>query len=129
MEREFFAAMANGSVTYKGDEVSSGAGAWCAHPSLKGVYLKSLITGEKTEGALSAHVVRIEPNCTLEQHAHQGQWELHEVVGGDGFLEFSGASYPYHMGRMAVIPQGEDHSVTAGDAGLMLLAKFFPALV
>lgn len=128
MEKELFAAMANGSVTYKGEGSPKKVGPWNAHPHFKGVYLKSLVSGEGTDGALSAHMVRIDPGCTLESHVHGEEWELHEVLGGEGSLELDGKHHPYHMGRLAVIPKGEAHGVKAGDKGLLLRATFFPAL-
>lgn len=129
MEGELFAAMANGSVTYTRGDESVGACAWNAHPRFVGVYLKDLVTGKGTNGGFSAHMVRIDPGCVLASHCHGDQWELHEVLGGEGVLELGGACHPYHMGRMAVIPKGEAHGVRAGEKGLTLLAKFIPALV
>lgn len=35
----------------------------------------------------------------------------------------------YHPKCMGVIPKGTKHKVVAGENGLILLAKFFPALM
>lgn len=103
--------------------------AWNEHPAFKGVFLKHLVTGEATEGALSCHMVRVEPGCCLESHIHEGQWELHEVINGQGEAIVDDVAVAYQTGVMAVIPKGVRHRVQAGEAGLVLLAKFFPALM
>ncbi len=103
--------------------------AWNPHAAFKGVYLKHLITGDKTGGQLSCHIVRIDPGCTLETHSHDSQWELHEVISGNGTAVLDKKTNPYHPGRSAVIPKDCPHSVQAGQEGLTLLAKFFPALI
>ena len=102
---------------------------WNAHPSFAGVALKHLVTGTDTDGALSCHLVRIDPGCRLASHVHAGQWELHEVVCGSGTAGLDGKDMEYRPGVIAVIPKGAPHEVTAGEEGLCLFAKFFPALV
>jgi len=102
---------------------------WNAHPAFAGVALKHLVAGADTGGALSCHLVRIDPGCRLASHVHAGQWELHEVVGGSGTAGLDGKAADYRPGVMAGIPQGAPHEVTAGDEGLYLFAKFFPALL
>lgn len=101
---------------------------WNGHPMFSGVFLKHLITGMDTEGNLSCHMVRIEPHSILEEHVHESQWELHEVVGGSGLLLLADKETPFHPGQVAVIPKGTKHKVVAGEEGLVLLAHFFPAL-
>jgi quercetin dioxygenase-like cupin family protein len=102
---------------------------WNAHPTFPGVSLKHLVTGADTGGAISCHLVRLEPGCQLKSHVHEGQWELHEVVAGSGTAGLDGRTADYLPGVMVVIPKGKSHHVTAGDGGLCLFAKFFPALV
>ncbi|WP_353119100.1 cupin domain-containing protein [Nitratidesulfovibrio sp.] len=103
--------------------------AWNPHPSFQGVEMKHLVRGASTEGRLSCHMVRVAPGCTLETHVHEGQWELHEVMHGSGRAEVSGKGMDYRPGSVNVIPMGTAHRVQAGDDGLWLLAKFFPALL
>ena len=56
---------------------------WEAHPAFEGVALRHLVTAADTDGALSVHVVRIDPGCALASHRHDTQMELHEAaVGG-----------------------------------------------
>jgi quercetin dioxygenase-like cupin family protein len=102
---------------------------WQEHPKFKGVYLKHLIKGTYTNGMLSSHMVRINPHAVLEEHVHDTQWELHEVIEGEGMFLLDKCEAPYYPGRMAVIPKGVKHRVTAGSSGLVMLAKFFPALL
>jgi quercetin dioxygenase-like cupin family protein len=100
---------------------------WAAHPVFPGVRLKQLISGSDTDMRCSVHLVRIDPYCSLSEHRHEKQWELHQVLSGEGSCRLHRQEMAYLSGRMAVIPQGALHSVEAGERGLMLLASFFPA--
>ncbi|BAH74641.1 cupin domain-containing protein [Solidesulfovibrio magneticus] len=102
---------------------------WQDHPAFAGVRLRHLVTAADTEGQLSCHIVRLAPGASLAGHVHDGQWELHEVVCGSGTAALAGRQTDYAPGVTAVIPRGTPHAVTAGDQGLCLLAKFFPALL
>ncbi|WP_432737130.1 cupin domain-containing protein [Maridesulfovibrio sp. FT414] len=126
---EFATLMANGCVKTIDGSINCSDLEWNPHPAFAGVYLKHLVSGKNTGGNLSCHMVRIDPGCTLESHTHNPQWELHEVIKGSGQVVLDGEESAYHPGRSAVIPCGKQHSVVAGDNGLVLLAKFFPALI
>ncbi|MGE4298662.1 MAG: cupin domain-containing protein [Desulfovibrionaceae bacterium] len=123
------ACLAQGTIAHLRKDVCAGECPWNAHPVFQGVALRHLVTGADTAGALSCHVVRIDPGCVLEEHVHAGQWELHEIVRGQGRARFAGRDVAYRPGCMAVIPMGQAHRVEAGPDGLVLLAKFFPALL
>jgi mannose-6-phosphate isomerase-like protein (cupin superfamily) len=127
--REITGCMANGSITYKDREDATESIPWNQHPKFKGVYLKHIIKGTDTEGMLSCHMVKIEPHAILEEHIHENQWELHEIIEGEGKFIIESKETPYHPGRMGIIPKGTKHKVIAGKSGLVLLAKFFPALI
>ena len=103
---------------------------WNPHPSFPGVALKHLVSGAETGGALSAHLVRVEPGCCLKEHIHADKLELHEVVRGAGTCALAGKTVRYEPGACGLIPAGVPHSVRA-DAGetLYILAKFAPALL
>lgn len=103
---------------------------WNPHPSFPGVALKHLVTGAETGGALSAHLVRVEPGCCLQEHIHADKLELHEVVRGAGTCALADKTVRYEPGACGLIPAGVPHSVRA-DAGepLFILAKFAPALL
>lgn len=103
---------------------------WNAHPTFRGVHLKHLVTGASTGGALSAHLVRVEGGCCLEEHVHADKLELHEVVQGAGRCALAGRTVRYEPGACGLIPAGVAHSVRADDAeDLFILAKFSPALL
>lgn len=103
---------------------------WNPHPSFPGVALKHLVSGAETGGALSAHLVRVEPGCCLKEHIHADKLELHEVVRGAGTCALADKTVRYEPGACGLIPAGVPHSVRA-DAGetLYILAKFAPALL
>ncbi|NDV26412.1 cupin domain-containing protein [Desulfovibrio sp. JC010] len=126
---EFSTLAANGAIETIDGTINCTDLDWNPHPAFKGVHLKHLVTGETTEGQLSCHIVRIDPGCTLERHIHENQWEMHEIIAGNGEAALAEAKTTYHPGKSAIIPKGEEHSVKAGTEGLTLLAKFFPALI
>lgn len=101
---------------------------WNPHPTYKGVYLKHLVSGEDTNNQLSCHIVKIEPNCMLDTHVHDGKIEIHEVVGGNGTFYLGDKEIDYSIGKISVIPANTPHKVVAGKDGLYLFAKFTPAL-
>jgi quercetin dioxygenase-like cupin family protein len=103
--------------------------AWVPHPTFKGVSLKHLIKGMETGGLLSSHMVRLEPHAVLEEHTHDNQWELHEVIEGEGCFLLDSKEVIYVPGNMGIIPKKTRHKVVAGESGLVLMAKFFPALL
>ena len=121
--------IANGTIHYFDRSENISDVEWARHPGFKGVYLKHMIKGADTSGLFSSHLVKIEPNCCLETHCHENQLELHEVIEGDGLCQLIEDTFDYHLGKMAVIPKKETHMVQAGVNGLILLAKFFPALL
>ncbi|RQW81340.1 MAG: cupin domain-containing protein [Geobacter sp.] len=127
--RELAANMANGSTTYKDRDEEVGTIPWNEHPKFKGVFLKHIVKGIDTEGMLSCHMVRIESNAVLENHIHENQWELHEVIEGEARFVLESKETVYCPGRIGIIPKGTKHKVVAGKNGLILLAKFFPALM
>ena len=127
--KEIVACMANGTTTYVDRDDAAGEIPWNQHPKFKGVYLKHIIKGTDTEGKLSCHMVRIDPDAILEEHIHENQWELHEVIEGDGKFLLDKKETFYYPGCMGMIPKGTNHKVIAGKRGMVLLAKFFPALV
>lgn len=127
--REIAVCLANGTTTYVDRDDAAGEIPWNQHPKFKGVYLKHLIKGADTDGKLSCHMVKIDPDAILEEHIHENQWELHEVIEGEGKFILDTKETPYYPGRMGMIPKGTNHKVIAGEKGMVLLAKFFPALI
>lgn len=102
---------------------------WNDHPVFPGVALKHLVPGRDTGGRFSLHLVRVDRGCSLREHAHAENWELHEVVEGGGVCRFAGRDVTYAPGVCGVLPAGVAHEVQAGEQGLCLLAVFTPALL
>jgi hypothetical protein len=90
----------NGSTTHLDREDATGEIPWIEHPRFKGVFLKHIIKGVDTNGMLSCHMVRIDANAVLEDHIHDNQWELHEVIEGDGKFVLNSKETAYHPGRI-----------------------------
>ncbi len=102
---------------------------WNEHPVFKGVFLKHIIKGENTNNRLSCHIVKIKPYCEIGIHNHNGITELHEIMSGNGTCNIEKNKYTYQKGVVGFIPADKNHSVKAEKEGLLLLAKFFPALL
>ena len=119
-----------GGIFQPGKEALAADIIWNEHPRFKGVAMKHLVKGADTGGRFSCYLVRIDPGCRLEEHTHEGSFELHEVVEGLGECVMGDARIVYKPGVTAVIPQGVAHSVAADPRKeLYLLAKYVPALV
>ena len=127
-ETDFLKKVLSEKIYFADKQVNIDALAWNPHASFKGVYLKHLITGQDTGSKLSCHIVKVEPNCILDTHMHDGKIEIHEVISGSGVMYLDGKEFSYSVGQMCVIPANTLHKVVAGKDGLYLFAKFTPAL-
>lgn len=101
---------------------------WNPHAKFKGVALKHLVTGEATQGQFSCHLVRIQAGFEIGDHVHESQWELHEVLEGNGKGILVQQEMAYVPGTFAIIPQGKVHKIMAEESDMYLFAKFIPAL-
>ena len=101
---------------------------WNDHPTFEGVALKHLLTSEDPEGKFSYHLVRIAAGKSIGRHIHAEQTETHEVISGSGVCINEGTEIPYSSGTVTILKKGTPHSVTAGEEGLYIFAKFMPPL-
>ena len=101
---------------------------WQKHPKFNGVFTKNLFSGKDSGNNLSAMLVKIEPNCEIGNHIHEGKAELHEVIYGEGVTVVNDKSIAYKPGIISLIPADVPHSVKADNSGIILLAKFTPPL-
>lgn len=101
---------------------------WSKHPTFDGVELKHIVTSSDTNGEFSYHLVRIAPNKSILNHIHELQLETHEVIFGDGTCINNQCEILYTPGVISIMPKAVPHEVHAGDDGLLLFAKFIPAL-
>ena len=127
-ENLFLEKVLSANIYFSDKQVKIDALAWNAHTTFKGVYLKHLILGEDSGNQLSCHIVKVEPNCILDTHQHEGKIEIHEVIGGNGTMFLDKKEINYTVGQICVIPANTPHKVVAGKDGLYLFAKFTPAL-
>ncbi|MCX4340375.1 MAG: cupin [Lachnospiraceae bacterium] len=128
MTNTIFDAFENGSLRLPSSTVKFADIPWSKHPEFDGVELKHIVTAKETAGQFSYHLVRIAPNRKIGDHIHKTQLETHEVIAGSGVCINDGATISYDMGVISILPAGVPHEVTAGDDGLLLFAKFIPAL-
>lgn len=128
MTNTIFDAFENGSLRLPSSTVKFADIPWSKHPEFDGVELKHIVTAKETAGQFSYHLVRIASNRKIGDHIHKTQLETHEVIAGSGVCINDGAAISYDMGVISILPAGVPHEVTAGDDGLLLFAKFIPAL-
>ena len=128
MDNNVFEAFNNGSLKLPITTTNFADIAWSKHPTFEGVELKHILTGKDTNGQFSYHLVRIAPNKSIKNHIHETQLETHEVIAGSGVCINDGAKIAYEVGTISIMPAKIPHEVNAGEDGLYLFAKFFPAL-
>ena len=97
---------------------------WQKHSKFNGVFTKGLFSGKDSSNNFSAMLVKIEPDCEIGNHIHEGKAELHEVIYGEGVTLVNDKSVVYKPGIISLIPADVPHSVKANKSGLVLLAKF-----
>lgn len=124
MEKSLFSAFENGLLTAGGETADLGRVPWKTHKDLEGVFLKNVVTDDKNGGALTCHLVRIDPGKKIGIHAHPSSIELHEVIVGGELCATEQGDIAYEPGSMAVLPANSPHEVRAAESGLCLFAKF-----
>jgi quercetin dioxygenase-like cupin family protein len=102
---------------------------WNPHPKFPGVSLRHLVTGSETGGRMSLLHVRIDPGCSIGDHMHPGQVEIHDVISGSGTSRLEGKELQYAPGILGIMPADRVHRIDAGAKGMLLLATFSPPLV
>ena len=128
MKNEVFEAFNSGRLEVPGKVIGFDDISWSKHPIFEGVELKHIVKADETGGAYSFHLVRIAPNKSILDHIHDPQLETHEVIAGKGICINNGSKLIYEPGVISIMPTKVHHEVHAGEEGLYLFAKFFPAL-
>jgi quercetin dioxygenase-like cupin family protein len=128
-EDVFLSKISTGTVFSINDEKAVSDLPWNPHATFKGVYLKHVIAGKDTDDKLSYHIVKIEPECVLDTHSHDGKIEIHQIVAGSGKMYLNGKVIDYSQGQICIIPANASHKVVAGKNGMYILATFAPSLL
>lgn len=124
MEKDIFSAFDTGQITADGETTHLASLHWNRHGEYEGVYLKNIVTADKTGGLFTCHLVRIEPGKKIGLHSHPSSIELHEVIWGDGVCLTGQRDILYAPGSISILPADSPHEVRAGENGLHLFAKF-----
>lgn len=124
MEKRIFANFVNGRLAAGENAVAIQEVPWNEHKDFKGVFLKNVVTFDRTKGLFTCHLVRIEPGMRIGMHTHPASIELHEVIAGEGKCLTEHGEIQYAPGQIAVLPENSPHEVQAGESGLCLFAKF-----
>jgi quercetin dioxygenase-like cupin family protein len=95
---------------------------------IRGVRLRRLVSAAESGRRFTTLLVSVDPQARMLAHRHESEFEQHLVLSGDGQMNLQGQIRDYRPGSLAVIPQVAEHSVAAGEHGVVLLALFSPAL-
>ena len=126
--KNLFETFNNGKLIIPNKTVDFKNVPWNSHPTFDGVELKHIVTSSDTNGEFSYHLVRIAPNKSIFNHIHELQLETHEISSGEGTCINNQSEIHYSPGVISIMPKAVPHEVHAGDDGLLLFAKFIPAL-
>lgn len=119
----------NGTLKTPAGEKDFSGVPWTPHPAFEGVELKHIMTSGDTGGAFSFHLIRVAPDKEIGIHTHAIQTETHEVIAGNGTCVNGDAEFNFEPGNITVFNPTVPHRVIAGKEGIMVFAKFFPALL
>lgn len=126
MEKTVFEHFEKGRLTVNAQTQDCSSIPWTEHGEFQGVFLKTLLSGDHTNGLLTCHLVRIDPGKRIGLHAHPASIEIHEILAGSGTCLTQGVDIGYTPGSMAVIACNVPHEVVAGQNGLCFFARFIP---
>lgn len=124
MMNGIFEQFEHGSLTAGQHRQNLSSLPWIEHKEFAGVFLKTIVSTQQTQGLLSCHLVRINPHGKIGLHTHPAQIELHEVMAGSGACITERGEIPYGPGSLTILAHGTAHEVQAGSNGLCLFAKF-----
>jgi quercetin dioxygenase-like cupin family protein len=126
---DFLSKILAGNVISMNEEKGVTDLLWNPHSSFKGVSLKHLVIGKDTDDRLSCHIVKIEPECILDTHSHNGKIEIHQVIAGSGKMYLDSREIEYYQGQICIIPDDTPHKVVADKDGMYILAIFSSSLL
>jgi mannose-6-phosphate isomerase-like protein (cupin superfamily) len=126
--KDLFEKFDNGVFSIPGLTIDVSTNEWYPHPVFGDLEVKDIVTGASTEGKYSFHLLRLAPNGKVGLHSHETQLEVNEIIAGYGICVNGGKETDLLPGTTTVSPAKVEHKMSAGDEGLLLFAKFFPAL-
>ena len=124
MDTDLFRQFENGTLAHGEQRTDMRLCDWNPHKDFAGVFLKTIVPPNETNGLFTCHLVRIEPGHAIGMHTHPASIELHEVIKGSGVCQMDHGETSYTPGTVAIIDRDVPHEVRAGKDGLYLFAKF-----
>lgn len=128
-QKKVFDLFENGTLKLPEGEKAFADIPWTAHAAFEGVELKHIVTSAESGGAFSFHLIRVAPGKKIGEHTHDVQTETHEVIAGGGTCINGNAEFAFEPGNVTIFSPKVPHQVIAGEEGIMVFAKFFPALL
>lgn len=97
------------------------------NPKREGVYGK-VLSSEKENGRLSAHLNTIKPGGEIQPHTHE-VLEVMYVISGEGSALVNGESKKAEQGTIVVANVGSEHGfINTGASDLVLYCIFSPGI-
>jgi quercetin dioxygenase-like cupin family protein len=103
---------------------------WEAHPFLKGVEFKYLLSKKKDDVDVTVAFVKVEPGADIEEHVHEAQDDIIYCLEGNMkvWIKDEGDFY-LEPGMMIRIPKGVKHRPYGHSPGFQAIDIFIPAVV
>jgi quercetin dioxygenase-like cupin family protein len=97
------------------------------NPKHKEVYGR-LLTGEKENGRLSAHLTTIKPGGEIIPHTHE-VLEVFYIIEGEGSALVNGVRQKAEAGTVIAAPPGSEHGImNTGDNDILMYCVFSPGI-
>ena len=87
-----------------------------------------LLSGEKENGRLSAHLTTIKPGGEIIPHVHE-VLEMMYIIQGEGSALVNGERQRSEPGTIVVAPPGSEHGfLNTGDTDIVIYCVFSPGI-
>ena len=97
------------------------------NPKHKGVYGR-LLSGEKENGRLSAHLTIVKPGGEILPHTHE-VLEVFYIIEGEGSALVNGERQKAEGGTVIVAPPGSEHGLlNTGENDILMYCVFSPGI-
>jgi quercetin dioxygenase-like cupin family protein len=101
--------------------------AWCAHPLVKGVEIKPLVTKSEDGLDVTCMLVRIPTGKEIPEHVHEEQVDILYPIQGQAEMHVEGTgTFPLKPGIVVRVPKGTKHRIWNVTEELLIYDVFQP---
>jgi len=102
---------------------------WAAHPTIKGIQIKTLISAKEHSLNMTCMLVNIPAGIDAPEHVHDAQDDILFPLKGKGLMWVEGiGNISLEPGVIVRVPKGTKHKITEITEDLLLHDTFLPAL-